>query len=184
MSGKCSEADVWKPAPRLPAGSTCAWGAPPSPPHLGSVGRVGRGLRVRVAAPREPPGGVGAQTFAERSTQPLCLPRPLFPTSCPALNSGLAARRRLCKHAASAAAEAGSVWAPGGGVHAPPRGWGWRPPPHTHTSPDRSQRRRERVCAATVDAPGGSPAEKVGLRAGETEIDGCQRHPAFLEPPS
>ena len=46
-------------------------------------------------------------------------------------------------------------------MHAPPRGWGWRPPPtHTHTSPDRSQRRRERVCAATVDAPGGSPAEK------------------------
>uniref|UniRef100_A0A8B9YIF5 Cyclin D3 n=1 Tax=Bos mutus grunniens TaxID=30521 RepID=A0A8B9YIF5_BOSMU len=159
MSGKCSEADVWKPAPRLPAGSTCAWGAPPSPPHLGRVGRVGRGLRVRVAAPGEPPGGVGAQTFAERSTQPLCLPRPLFPTSCPALNSGLAARRRLCKHAASAAAEAGSVWAPGGGVHAPPRGWRWRPP-HTHTSPDRSQRRRERVCAATVDAPRGSPAEK------------------------
>ena len=66
MSGKCSEADDWNPAQRLPAGSTCAWGAPPSPPHLGRVARVGRRLRARIAAPGEPPGGVGAQTFAEQ----------------------------------------------------------------------------------------------------------------------
>ncbi|XP_069420542.1 G1/S-specific cyclin-D3 isoform X1 [Ovis canadensis] len=161
MSGKCSEADDWNPAQRLPAGSTCAWGAPPSPPHLGRVARVGRRLRARIAAPGEPPGGVGAQTFAERSTQPLCLPRPLFPTSCPALNSGLAARRRLCKHAASAAAEAGSVWAPGGGVHAPPRGWRWRPP-YTHTPPQRQKPEAagESVCGHGR-CSGGSPAEKV-----------------------
>lgn len=29
MSGKRSQADVWKTAPRLPAGRTCGWGAPP-----------------------------------------------------------------------------------------------------------------------------------------------------------
>uniref|UniRef100_A0A8C6D927 G1/S-specific cyclin-D3 n=1 Tax=Moschus moschiferus TaxID=68415 RepID=A0A8C6D927_MOSMO len=140
-------------------GHLCLGGTPitPSPGARGThgAGSAGQGRGARR---------VGAQTLAERSTQPLCLPRPLFPTSCPALNSGLAARLRLCKHAASAAAAAGSVWAPGGGLQAPPRGWRWRPPPptrHTHLPRDRSQRRRERVCAATLGAPGSSPAEKV-----------------------
>uniref|UniRef100_A0A8C6D935 Cyclin D3 n=1 Tax=Moschus moschiferus TaxID=68415 RepID=A0A8C6D935_MOSMO len=139
-------------------GHLCLGGTPitPSPGARGThgAGSAGQGRGARR---------VGAQTLAERSTQPLCLPRPLFPTSCPALNSGLAARLRLCKHAASAAAAAGSVWAPGGGLQAPPRGWRWRPPPptrHTHLPRDRSQRRRERVCAATLGAPGSSPAEK------------------------
>ena len=60
-------------------------------------------------------------------------------------------------------------------------------PTHTHThtdtytSPETEARGGGREC---VRAPGGSPAEKVGLRAGEAKIDGCQRHPAFLEPPS
>lgn len=173
LTGRCLE-NCAAPA----RGAHLRLGGTPAP-HRGNVQRD---VRAGVAAQAEPPGGVGAQTLAERSTQPLCLPRPLFPTSCPALNSGLAARRRLCKHAAPAAVETGFVGAPGGGVHAPRGGWRWRPPPHVPK--DRSERRRERVCAATVGAPGGSPAEEVGSRAGEAKTDGCQRLPSSLGPPS
>uniref|UniRef100_A0A3Q2GV07 Cyclin D3 n=1 Tax=Equus caballus TaxID=9796 RepID=A0A3Q2GV07_HORSE len=48
----------------------------------------------------------------------------------------------------------------GRGAHPPPPAAGSCDPPTPHLPKDRRQRRRERVSAATIGAPGGSPAVK------------------------
>lgn len=131
----------------------------PSPKARGRGQQARSQRRVsRRAAPRP----VAAQTLAERRIQPLCLLRPLFPTSCPALNPGSALPRGLCKHAAPAGVETGSVWALRGGVHAPlGGGWRWRPQPFQNQKPAAVG---EKVCGHSR-CSGGSPAKEVGSRA-------------------